>query len=187
VTADEVADALLAATRFSLGEAAERAPRDAGIYSWWSKLPQIGGVPGTHHGDDYLYYVGIADRAHASLSARLHDHIRKTTRKSTDRKTLAALIGPERHWKTERVRIGPASHKTVTVLASADSEAELSAWMGENFRVSWVTLDRPGDVETAIFRILRPPLNLKGNTLHPEYPRVKAARHAFNASAPPLS
>lgn len=184
IDAHKVAMDLVDARRHSLDAALARAPSASGIYAWWSIDPDIGGVPGTMHADGYLYYVGIANRTARSLRTRLHDHIRKTTRRSTERVTLAALLGPGRGWTTMSVAMGkthPARYRTV--LANPFHERALSQWMADHLRVSWVELPDPGDVEGGVISFLRPPLNLAKNTAHPSYPIVRAARSAFNRSS----
>lgn len=159
------------------------APKGPGVYAWWSKEAALGGVPGTPHGDVFLYYVGKA----TLLRCRLRQHASAKTRCSTLRTTLAALWRPQFGWATVRVRTNPRApqgpEKYRMVLASAQDEAALSELIARSLIVSWVEHADAGSVERGVIERLSPPLNLQNNDHHPSYSRVAELRRAFNASA----
>lgn len=63
-----------------------------------------------------------------------------------------------------------------------DDEIRLTEWMSTNLRVSWCEHEAPRDVEAAIIRSLRPPLNVE-HASGPGVDLIKAARRHYYQSA----
>ena len=148
------------------------APAVAGLYAWWAPptvLPALVGPMHPRLPDLRLLYVGIATRLRSRLAS---NHLRRSG-SSTLRRTLAGLLLDDEHlhtrW-TDRV-----------VLVDAD-EIRLTEWMSANLRVSWCEHEAPRDVEAAIIRLLRPPLNVEHAT-GPGVDLIKAARRRYYQSA----
>ncbi|WP_214401081.1 GIY-YIG nuclease family protein [Pseudonocardia lacus] len=163
----------LAAGPVPPGEIADRVPLAPGLYAWWARPAVLSALPGPPHPSEpeRLLYVGIASR----LRSRLGSNHLKRSGSSTLRRTLAGLLldieGYRTRW-TDRV-----------VLVDED-EARLTAWMTRHLRVSWCEHPSPRDVEGAIIRALRPPLNVD-HASGPALDLVRAARRRYYASAGP--
>lgn len=158
-------------------EAQTRLPRVAGLYAWWVAPGLLPGVSGPAHPCDEgreLIYIGLARNLRTRVG---RNHFRGPTGSSTLRRALVALLmrseGYSTRWTTDRV-----------VPIDAD-EARLSAWMREHLRVAWAEHPKPEDVESAVIKELRPPLNQMHNHAHPLQPVVAAARATYRASAGP--
>jgi hypothetical protein len=158
-----VASALeaLAGTRHRRSEAVELVARSAGLYAFygddrsWSDLSQ------TRAFEDQPIYVGKAERSLNGRDVGTHFATGKTG-SSTVRRSLAALL-------MEDLDLTPVPRNLIKPDGSANfaldaaGDARLSAWMDEHLLLAtWVSpvgvvLD---EVETAVVRRLRPPLNL---------------------------
>lgn len=168
---DEVTAKLVAGLVSPL-EVPTRTPLVAGLYAWWAPstvLPTIAGPPHPLRQDLRLLYVGIATRLRGRLAS---NHLRRSG-SSTLRRTLAGLLLDE-----ERLR----TRWTDRVVLVDDDEIRLTKWMTTNLRVSWCEHPAPRDVEAAIIRILRPPLNVE-HAAGPNVDLIKAARRRYYQSA----
>jgi hypothetical protein len=138
-------------------------PKAPGVYAWYLReLP-----PGVPDADCVqcnsltLLYIGIAPRPPAkngiisrtTLQSRLRQHYASNASGSTLRRTLGCLLADRlgielrRAGNGERMTFGAREHK-------------LSDWMGENAFVAWIEHPAPWEIEPALIRELRPPLNL---------------------------
>lgn len=175
-----VAGALVSAEAFGIGyilASPDLVPRHKGLYSWWMTPGSVPGLSGPVHPTLHnlqLLYVGIASRPTSHLRKRLATHIEGTSRRSTQRRSLAALLADQYGWSAAIVDGRPA--------LAPDFEAQLSKFMAKHLRVSWFTHEDPESVEDAIVGRLMPPLNLDGNSSHPAYSYVKAKRAAFRST-----
>jgi hypothetical protein len=151
-------------------------PDTKGIYAWWfkdiSSIVPVNGTRGT--ADLNLLYVGIGPstaKSKQSLRDRLKSHISPNTTKSTLRRTLACLLSETLMLQLEVARTSrKKSSKAVTHhFGLKANEQILSKWMDSHAKVSWVAHDRPWDVEQELIQILKPPLNIESNKLHPFY------------------
>lgn len=148
------------------------APAIAGLYAWWAApevLPALAGPMHPRLHNLRLHYVGIATRLRSRLAS---NHLRRSGN-STLRRTLAGHLLDDEHLKTrwtDRV-----------VLVDVD-EIRLTEWMTTNLRVSWCEHPTPHDVEAAIIRRLRPPLNVDHST-RPGVDLSKATRRRYHQSA----
>ena len=114
-----------------------------------------------------LLYVGISPRrppgrgprAAQGLRRRLETHYAGNAEGSTLRKTLGCLLADQLGIRLRRV--GSGRRKTF-----ADGEQLLSAWMSQNAFVSWLTRERPWELEHDLITTVDLPLNLEGNTAH---------------------
>ena len=113
-----------------------------------------------------LLYTGISPReppgngrrlSRQNLRLRLRAHYVGNAEGSTLRKTLGYLLSDELGIQLRR--IGSGNRNTFV-----NGEQVLSAWMAENAFVSWVTCERPWELETALIAGLDLPLNLEGNS-----------------------
>lgn len=174
-----VADALVSAEAFGIGQimtSPNIVPRQKGLYSWWMTPDSIPGLSGKAHpirSDLQLLYVGIASRPTSDLRKRLTTHIGGTSRRSTQRLSLAAVLADQYGWSATMVSGRPA--------LAPEFEAQLSSFMAKHLSVSWLVHAQPMSVETAVIQRLMPPLNLDGNSGHPSYSYVKAKRAAFRS------
>ena len=153
-------------------EVPTRAPAVAGLYAWWASpevLPALAGPMHPRLDDLRLLYVGIATRLRSRLAS---NHLRRSG-SSTLRRTLAGLLLDDEHLQTRW---------TDRVVLVDDDEIRLTEWMTTNLRVSWCEHPAPRDVEAAIIRTLRPPLNVDHAT-GPSVDLVKAARRRYYESA----
>lgn len=88
---------------------------------------------------------------------RLRTHYAGNAEEPTLRKTLGCLLSDELGLQLRRV--GSGNRKTFVY-----GELVLSAWMAQNAFVSWVTRERPQELENALITGLDLPLNLEGNS-----------------------
>ncbi|MDQ0379043.1 hypothetical protein FB470_003037 [Amycolatopsis thermophila] len=119
-----------------------------------------------------LLYLGITTRTLRVRIAR--EHLR-LSRRSTLRRTLAALLMAHESYRTELV-------KGHVVLTSADEE-RLTAWMQAHLRLTWAADDDPAPTEKALIAELGPPLNLTDASPAAHRELLKSARSAYRASA----
>ncbi|WP_026453332.1 GIY-YIG nuclease family protein [Saccharomonospora iraqiensis] len=173
-TRDDVRRALLG-TPLPLAEAQPRLPRAPGLYAWWASPDVLPDFPGTAHPDTpelRLLYLGITTR---TLRSRVTaEHLRQS-RRSTLRRTLAALLMADEGYRTRREH----GH----VVLTGDDEDRLTTWMRARLRLTWAGHHDPRPVETALLAELAPPLNLAGTTPTTIRSRLTAARAAYRASA----
>ncbi|ARQ72366.1 GIY-YIG nuclease family protein [Streptomyces marincola] len=149
-------------------------PRAAGVYGWrFTSAPHEGLPVGK------LLYVGIAPRRMATrtsrqnLRSRVRYHFRGNAEGSTLRLTLGCLLGLELR------RVGSGRRLTFTVRG----EAELSAWMAEHAKVSWVEHPQPWLLESELIANLDLPLNLDQNKRNTFYAKLRAMRAAARERA----
>ena len=147
-------------------------PLSPGVYAWWAAPAVLPEFPGpTSVAGKRLLYLGITKRP---LRTRiLREHLR-SSRRSTLRRALAALLMPSERYRTHRV----AGH---VVLTPADEE-RLTAWMFEHLSLTWFTHDDPRSVEGSLIRELEPPLNVSEARETDHRRRLRDARKAYRAS-----
>jgi hypothetical protein len=93
-----IAGALLWASTYGIEQllgSPDIIPRSKGFYSWWMIPGSVPGLAGLKHPEYYdiqLLYVGIASRPSSHLQQRLTTHMVGTSRRSTQRLSLAALL-----------------------------------------------------------------------------------------------
>lgn len=158
-----VADALeeLAGVRHRRKDAAELVARRAGLYAFygdgraWSELqltPAFDGQP---------LYVGKAEKSLNGRDVVTHFATGKTG-SSTVRRSLAALLSNELDLVPVPRNLAKPDGSANFALEQA-GDVRLSDWMEQRlFLATWVKPDGVflDDVETAVVRRLRPPLNL---------------------------
>jgi hypothetical protein len=155
-------------------------PAAGGVYGWWfGRLPPLVEAGGCRQHDGLiLLYTGISPReppgngrppSRQNLQSRLRGHYAGNAEGSTLRKTLGCLLSGELGIQLRRV--GSGNRKTF-----AHGEPALSAWMAENAFVSWVTRERPWELENALIAGLDLPLNLEGNSRNQFHPILTQAR-----------
>jgi GIY-YIG catalytic domain len=154
-------------------------PQAAGLYAWWQSPGALPGVPGTPHPHEpvELLYVGTAPESATSrsnLRKRLTQHHRYAIGSSTFRRALTAFL-----WERE----GWTPYRTNRPVLPADQLDALRTWQGEHLRVQWVEADAPWDIEPAVIRAMRPPLNRDHNQHHPFYAELVAARRRLHDAA----
>jgi hypothetical protein len=157
-------------------------PPKTGFYAWWSVHAAISGAPHLPHPlDDALglLYVGISpSRATSRRTIRsrvLANHLGGNISSSTFRFVLAALLLDELTLRAElrNNRYG----------LKGDGESNLRAWQKEKLRLTWCERAEPWKVEHQVIALMQPPLNSAGNTTHPFYARVRAARNELRQRA----
>ena len=142
------------------------APREKGVYAWWfapGALPVPTDGYAMADGRELLY-VGIAPRkpslagreSASRLRARLTTHARKDASRSTLRLSLGALLldelGLTLGIRSGRLNWGP------------EGELELTRWMNEHARISWVVDDEPWTLESELLAGISLPLNVDGRS-----------------------
>jgi hypothetical protein len=157
-------------------------PPVPGVYGWYFReLPCRTDLSACVSSDGFqLLYVGISPKAppsnggrpsQQSLSTRIRYHFRGNAYGSTLRLTLGVLLGLRlRLVGSGRLTFGP-------------EEADLSAWMDENARVTWAAVPEPWIAERALIETLDLPLNLDGNRSHAFAAELSALRAAARATA----
>ena len=161
-------------------------PYDPSVYGWYFReLPP--GVPGaecvTCDGCTLLY-IGIAPRPPAkngsissrTLRTRLRQHYSLNAAGSTLRLTLGCLLAKQLGIELRRVGSGER-------MTFGDGERILSEWMSENAFVCWLEHSAPWEIEPALIRELRPPLNLAENSYHPFCAQLSEIRKHAKARA----
>ena len=151
-------------------------PRCAGVYAWFFRQipPRVPTEDCIVFDGLTLLYVGISPKApplngrppsRQNLRTRLCYHMRGNAEGSTLRLTLGVLLGLELR------RVG--SGKRLTFAAQ---EAELSAWMADNSRVTWMEHPEPWRPETELLNDVPLPLNLDQNRHNPFHTTLTALR-----------
>lgn len=162
-------------------------PAASGVYGWWFRdLPALIDTVRCRRRDSLaLLYVGISPRqppargqpaSRQNLRARLWTHYAGNAEGSTLRKTLGCLLADQLGIQLRRV--GSGRRKTF-----ADGEQLLSAWMSQNTFVSWMTRERPWELEHDLITTVDLPLNLEGNTTHRFHRELTQVRARCDAQA----
>ena len=155
--------------------AASSIGRGSGVYAWWARpsvFPDLPGMDNEADPDVRLLYVGRA----TSLRGRILRTDLRRSGNSVLRRTLAGLLMPSEHYRTE--------WKDGTVLVPAD-ERRLSAWMATNLRLTWAEVGWPEEIEDELLWRLVPPLNIHGMDPDDIQDAVVAAKDAFESSSHP--
>ncbi|WP_374209996.1 GIY-YIG nuclease family protein [Pseudarthrobacter raffinosi] len=109
-------------------------------------VPGLTGPIHAHLQNLQLLYVGIASRPSSNLRQRLMTHNQGTSRRSTQRLSLAALLADQYSWSAAVISGRPA--------LATEFEAQLSTFMARYLRVSWLSHDDPESAEDAIIERL---------------------------------
>jgi hypothetical protein len=141
-------------------------PRKKGVHGWWF-TPGVLAVPSiaytTAEGRELLY-VGIAPRKPSAagresashLKARITAHATKDASRSTLRLSLGVLLADELGLvlgiHKDRANWGPAG------------ELELTRWMNQHARISWVVAEAPWVIEDELLAQASLALNVDGRT-----------------------
>ncbi|MGZ6799736.1 MAG: GIY-YIG nuclease family protein [Mycobacteriaceae bacterium] len=151
----------LAGVRHAHSDAIQLVPKEPGLYAFYGDDHAWSGLGLSPAFEGQPLYVGKAERSLNGRDVRTHFAVGKTG-SSTVRRSLAALLGSE--FGLVAVPRNPAKPDgSANFGLDPASEACLSDWMEQ--RLSMATWTQPGhatldDVETAVLRRLRPPLNL---------------------------
>lgn len=157
-----------------------------GVYAWYfdqapDAIPLTGCVK---RGNAHLLYVGISPGRTPSkqnLRTRIRYHFRGNAEGSTLRLTLGCLLD---ELDTVLRRVGSGRRKTF-----GPHEVNLTAWMAEHARVSWVVTHNPKELETRLIRSVYVPLNLDENdqcVFHATLSDIRASARARSLSLPIL-
>lgn len=168
--ADPVIEALIADPIHPV-DVRKAAPPAFGLYAWWADPTVLSTVPGMPHPtspDLRLLYIGIATRLRTRLAS---NHLGRSG-SSTLRRTLAGFLLDDEQYSTRR---------TDRVVLIDQDEIRLTKWMTAHLQVSWCVHTAPREVERAVIRTLRPPLNV-AHTDGPTLEIVKSARRRYYAS-----
>lgn len=148
-----------------------------GIYAWWDLDAALANqYPAGFPPVDAAHplYIGIAERQ--GLAARgLKMHL-KRTRMSGLRRSLAALLRDELARSSKVV----AARGGMFGLTPA-ADVELTNWMLQHLRVTWVTHPAPSAVERDIVGAELPPLNYDHATHGPYAAHMRALRAGLRA------
>lgn len=142
-------------------------PKEGGVYAWWfDELPGEVEASGCIQRDGLtLLYVGISPKAppktgtlvsSQTLRSRITTHYAGNAEGSTLRLSLGCLLAPTLGFELRRFGSGTRMH-------FGEGERELSRWMHEHARVSWIADDAPWELESRLFGKLVLPLNISGN------------------------
>ena len=126
-----------------------------GLYAWYDSenaLAEFYPRGFAHVDRTRPLYVGLAQKD--SLSSRIVGTHMVTTRRSTLRRSLLALL-------TESLDLAPGvvPFPKGKYGLEAAFEDRLTNWMAGHLRVTWIEHPRPGEVESAVVGNLCPPLN----------------------------
>ena len=165
-------------------------PAASGVYGWWfDETPS--GVPtaGCMTRDQWtLLYVGISPKApprngtapsRQSLRTRVRYHYKGNAEGSTLRLTLGVLLSEQLGLQLRRV--GSGVRRTFSA-----GETELSAWMHDHARISFVEHPTPWTLEEELIGSLDLPLNLDQNTHHLFHSELSMRRRAAREAAAAL-
>jgi hypothetical protein len=164
MTSDAVVAAALhalAGVRHPRIEAVELVAKSPGLYAFYGDAHAWSDLGLTPAFGDQPLYVGKAERSLNGRDVGTH-FARGKTGSSTVRRSLAALL-------TDRLDLAAVPRNLAKPDGSANfgldsaSDARLSDWMEQRLLLAtWVSTGDAtlGDVETAVVRQLRPPLNL---------------------------
>ncbi|MFD4373868.1 GIY-YIG nuclease family protein [Streptomyces sp. NPDC058486] len=147
--------------RHSVAEALKVVPHAAGLYAVYGDAQAVGELAaGTA---DRPLYVGKAERSLTDRDLRTHFATGRTG-SSTLRRTLAALLREPLALRAVPRNLARPDGSANYALESGGDE-RLTEWMHARLRLAvWVPPAGDGvalrDVETAVLRALRPPLNL---------------------------
>lgn len=172
-------DDLLGATPVS--PLALRGVAHPGIYAWWDldgALSQFWPNAFPDVDTTIPLYIGIAEKQ--NLSARVNDMHLANTRRSSLRRSLASLLSDSLDLTRGAVR-HPRDGKFGL---EVEQEANVTHWMLDNLRMTWVAHDASGDAEKPILRSLWPPLNDVSATGSPYRVPMRLLRATFRARAP---
>jgi hypothetical protein len=183
---DAIAAALASLPMRSYDELASRSltrpPAAPGFYAWWQRPGAVPGVPGTRHPTAQLelLYLGIAPDSESSksnLRTRLGQHHHAAVGSSTFRRALTAFLwqgsGWQLGWRSDRVWL------------DKPHLAALANWQHEHLLVQWVEVEKPWrpDLESAVIKLMGPPLNWQHNQHHPFWPILDSTRAALARAA----
>lgn len=173
----------MAIERASRSDYDEALPERPGIYAWWVDLPSpLPQIPATElpFGPWGLLYIGVAPREAGSsgtLRSRvLNQHVNGSVGSSTFRRALAAFIWEDFGWTPY---VTPAGKLALP----APENRELTDWIKENLKVSWLTVEEPWRWEAEPIESLQPPLNSRFNTSHAFYRTLRSKRAQFADAA----
>lgn len=167
----------LLACPVSIGHAVSALPAAPGLYAWWAAPSVLSAFPGPMNSFDSglrLLYVGITARP---LRTRIRQEHLKTTRRSTLRRALAALL-----MVAEQYRTMPADRGNVVLVP--EDEARLTRWMNEHLFLTWSEASEPRPLEEALIVELAPPLNTERAPTSAQRAMLEATRADYRASAP---
>lgn len=151
----------LAGVRHRRREAVELVAKAAGLYAFYGDARSWTDLDLTPAFDSQPLYVGKAERSLNGRDVGTHFATGKTG-SSTVRRSLAALLAEQLDLVPVPRSLAKPDGSTNFALEPA-GDARLSDWMEQRLTLAtWVKPDgvRLGDVETAVVRQLRPPLNL---------------------------
>ncbi|WP_230671124.1 GIY-YIG nuclease family protein [Rathayibacter sp. Leaf248] len=145
-------DALLSAA--PVAPEALRDVHSSGLYAWWDLHGALTphwptGFPAV--GTSRPLYVGIARTTLAVRGSEMH---LKTTRMSTLRRSLVALLVDELELR-DQIAPGPGQKFGLT----AEGDSLVTHWMASHLNVTWHETPEPGMHERLIVGDLMPPLN----------------------------
>lgn len=161
--------------RASRPEADGGLPEEPGIYAWWTDLPSpLSHVPSSELPFGWgLLYCGVAPRnanSAATLRSRvLKQHVNGTIGSSTFRRALTAFMWEDFGWSPYLTDGGKLA-------LPPDENDDLTRWISENPKVSWLVVREPWRYEREPIDSLSPPLNSQFNAGHPFYRDLRRAR-----------
>lgn len=158
-------------------------PRMPGIYAWYfDALPPGVSSEGCHRALGHtLLYVGIspsgpskdaAPGKNRTLQRRISAHLKGNAYSSTLRLALGCLLAETLGITLQRV--GSGKCRTFT----NQGEHVLDAWMAQNAKVAWMSVERPWEIEPEVIGRLWLPLNIIGNERHPFCATLRDTRKA---------
>jgi hypothetical protein len=151
----------LAGERHPRAAAIGLVPEQPGLYAFYGDQQAWADLVLEPAWDDQPLYVGKAERSLNGRDVRTHFATGKTG-SSTVRRSLAALLADELELVAVPRNLNKPDGSANFALDPA-SDDRLSNWMEHHLRLAtWVKPEGAilGDVETAVVRLLRPPLNL---------------------------
>ena len=165
-------------------------PKESGVYGWYFKnFPAI--IPTENcvtFNNLTLLYIGISPKSPPQngkppssqrLFHRVRYHMTGNAEGSTLRLTLGCLLSENLGIQLRRVGSGNR-------LTFADGEQKISQWLSENAFVTWVSCDKPWELESDLLSELSLPLNLDQNRNHNFHSILSGLRKSARESAKEL-
>lgn len=144
-------------------------PKALGLYTWWFKKgvfqQSFNGAP--ERSGYQALYVGIAParapqperQRYRTLQHRLKNHCSGPLATSTVRRTLLHLLA-------DKLCVNISVRQSGKPFLSRSDEQQLTNWMNQHARVSWIEHAAPWDLEHRLLQTNVFPLNIQGSS-HP--------------------
>lgn len=163
---------IVPAARIVAGEVV--VPKEPGVYAWYFEASKLGIRSGYYEvladGLALLYSGTVPGRkgSKGNLRDRIRNHLKNTSRQSSLRLSLGALL-------IDKLSLEPRKRPDGRV-DFGSTERILSEWIARHGAVSWLSGPDPWQMEGNLLKSLGVPLNLHRNEGHPFFHFLAGAR-----------